>query len=284
MNIKTGTPSTALRQRTVLVAEHDIDINKENRITLLGEYHKMPDAHAGNGIEQPIENEDPEESLQNYDSDYGFVIGARHHINFKNMKEGSFNDFSVRYGTRIANGGDGGVSKTWATFGAPDTIAQNFKGAYSLAIVNHSVFHTSENNTINPYVIFTMSKGAAPTDGLSKTYFGKEVYNKKVDFTIGARDEYYINDYFHLITELHYSQRKDGTNPIASMLKFSVIPIYVPTGKKDIWARPHIRFVASVAKYNDFAKETLYSPYLEFTGPKSWGTYFGVKAEWWIWN
>lgn len=284
LNIKTGTPSTALRQRTVLIAEHDIDLNDSNRVTLLGEYHRMPDAHASEENEIPTNPIEPEQPTLNYDSDYGFVIGARHHINFKNMKEGSFNDFSIRYGTRIANGGDGGVSKTWATFGAPDTLALNFKGAYSVAIVNHSVFHTSSNNTINPYVIFTTSKGGAPTNGLSKTYFGKEVYNRKVDFTIGARDEYYFNDYFHLITELHYSQRKDGDNPYASMTKFSISPVYVPTGQKNIWARPHFRFVASIAKYNDYAKETLYSPFLQFAGKKSWGTYFGVKTEWWLWN
>lgn len=137
---------------------------------------------------------------------------------------------------------------------------------------------------MNPYIVFTHSRGAADSNHKAETYFGKEVFNRKQDFTIGARDEIYFSDFFHLATELHYSQRKDGINPIASMVKFSVIPIYVPTGKKDIWARPHLRFVASVARYNDFAKETLYSPYLEFTGPKSWGTYFGVKAEWWIWN
>ncbi|WP_152285469.1 carbohydrate porin [Flavicella marina] len=283
LNIKTGTPSTALRQRTVLVAEHDIDINENNRVTLLGEYHRMPDGHAGDSQDNPTNPIEPA-TKYNYPSDYGFVIGARHHINLKKMREGSFNDLSVRYGTRIANGGDGGVSKTWATFGAPDTIAQNFKGAYSLAIVNQSVFNTSENNSINPYIIYTLSKGAAPTDGLSKTYFDREVYNKKIDFTIGARDEYYFNDFFHLITEFHYSQRKDGVNPIASMTKFTIAPVYVPTGQKSMWARPHIRFVASVAKYNDYAKESLYSPFLQFAGQKSWGTYFGVKTEWWLWN
>ena len=271
-----------MRQRTVLIAEHDIDLNENNRITLLGEYHRM--ANADGGMDEEVnlpENPDPK---LNFPSDYGFVLGARHHVNLKNMKEGSFNDLAVRYGTRIANGGDGGVSKTWATFGAPDTLALNFKGAYSLSVVNHTVLNTSEKNTLNPYVIFTASKGAADTDGLSKTYFDREVYNKKIDFTIGARDEYYFTDHFHLITELHYSQRKDGTNPIASMTKFTLSPVYVPNGQRNIWARPHIRFVASVAKYNDFAKETLYSPYLQFTGKKSWGTYFGVKTEWWIWN
>jgi maltoporin len=117
---------------------------------------------------------------------------------------------------------------------------------------------------------------------LSPSYFGEEVYNYKVDFTIGARNEYYFNDYFHLITELHYSQRKDGDNPWASMVKFSIAPVYVPTGSRDTWARPHLRFVTSVARYNDYAQETLYSPYLQFTGSEEWGYYFGVKAEWWI--
>lgn len=284
LNIKTGTPSAALRQRTVLVAEHDIDINDQNRITLLGEYHRIPDAHASEIEDEPSNPIEPEVPVYNYDSDYGFVIGARHHVDFKNLKEGSFNDFSVRYGTRIANGGDGGVSKTWATFGAPDTIARTFKGAYSLAIVNHSVFHTSKNNTINPYLIMTYSKGGAPGNGLSKTYFGREVYNKKVDFTIGARDEYYFTDYFHLITEFHYSRRSDGDNPAASMTKFTIAPVFVPTGQRSIWARPHFRFVASVAKYNQYAQDNLYSPFLQFTGKRSWGTYFGVKTEWWLWN
>jgi len=30
--------------------------------------------------------------------------------------------------------------------------------------------------------------------------------------------------------------------------------------------------------------ESLYSPYLEFTGSRRWGYYFGVKVEWWVWN
>jgi maltoporin len=284
LNIKTGTPSTALRQRTVLITEHDISFNKNNKITLLGEYHRMPNASSGNEKKLDNGNEIKNETLLNFPSDYGFVLGARHHIDFTSIRKGSLNDFSIRYGTRIANGGDGGISKTWATFGAPDTLAFNFKGAYSLAIVNQSVINTSENNTINPYVIYTQSKGAASENGLSKTYFGKEVYNKKVDITIGARNEYYFNDFFHLITELHYSQRKDGDNPIANMTKFTIAPVYVPTGQKSIWARPHMRFVASIAKYNNYAKETMYSPYLQFVGKKSWGTYFGVKTEWWLWN
>ena len=66
--------------------------------------------------------------------------------------------------------------------------------------------------------------------------------------------------------------------------KFGIYPTFVPTGERSVWARPHLRFDFSVARYNDYAKENLYSPYLSYVGPKQWGYYFGVKAEWWIWN
>ncbi|MCG8310157.1 MAG: carbohydrate porin [Cytophagales bacterium] len=279
LNIKTGTPSAELRQRAMTVVEQDIDINKENQLTLLGEFHRMADASSEPEIE-------PYDSLlqASFPSDYGFVLGFRHNYNFSNMLPGSFNQFSLRYGSGIANGGDGGLSRTWLTFGAPDTLKQNFRGAYSWALVDHFVWNFDNKNTLNGYLIMTHSKGAANTDHTSKTYFGREVFNRKLDFTVGARHEYYFNDYFHFLTELHYSQRKDGTNPLASMVKLSLAPIFVPTGQRDTWARPHLRFVFSLARYNDYAMEQLYSPYLEFVGAKRWGHYLGVKAEWWIWN
>ena len=277
LNIKTGTPSTAMRQRTVLLAEQDFEINENNSITALGEIHRMADA------DQEVEIDSIEQTV-NFPSDHGWVLGARYQHNIKKLLPGSFNDFTLRYGRGIANGGDGGISKTWATYGAPDTISLSFKGAYSLALVNHMVLNFSDRYTLNGYVILTNSKGAADTNHRSKTYFGREVYNRKTDFTIGARNEFYITDYFHLLGEIHYSQRKDGEDPMASMLKFSVAPVYVPTGARDTWVRPHLRFVASLARYNDYAMESLYSPYLEFTGSRRWGYYFGVKAEWWVWN
>ncbi|MDH3322348.1 MAG: carbohydrate porin [Flavobacteriaceae bacterium] len=277
LNIKTGTASASLRQRSVFLVEQDLKINNENSLTVLGEYHRMADADSN-------DETDPVEEVVNFPSDQGFVLGIRHKLLLKNLKKGSFNDFTLRYGSGIANGGDGGLSKTWLTYGAPDTISLNFKGAYSLAFVDHFVLNLSKKSTLNGYVILTKSKGAAPSNHKSKTYFGREVYNRKLDFTVGARNEYYITDYFHLLTELHYSQRKDGENPVASMFKFSAAPVFVPTGERDTWARPHLRFVASVSRYNDFAMESLYSPYLEFVGSKRWGYYFGVKAEWWIWH
>jgi len=277
LNIKTGTPSAGLRQRSVWLVEHDFDINERGTLTLLGEFHRMADADSGVKI-------DTIDQKLNFPSDHGFVIGFRYANDLKSLMPGSFNQFSLRYGTGIANGGDGGLSRTWLTFGAPDTVSLNFKGAYSVALVDHAVFNIDKKNTVNAYVIMTSSKGAADTDNRAVTYFGREVYNRKFDFTVGARHEYYFSDYFHLLSELHYSQRKDGTDPLASMVKISIAPIFVPTGQRDTWARPHLRFVTSVARYNDYAMESLYSPYLNFVGQKRWGYYFGVKAEWWIWN
>ena len=104
------------------------------------------------------------------------------------------------------------------------------------------------------------------------------------DFTIGFRDTHIFSEKFHFLSEMHYSHRKDGTDDPYSMVKMSLSPTFVPTGENSPWARPHLRFVLSLARYNKAAKENLYSPYLSFTGPQNWGYYFGVKAEWWLWN
>ena len=144
LNIKTGVPSATLRQRTIYLLEHDIDVNEQNKISLLGEYHTMP---AGNVV---IEEDDIEEVLD-LPTDYGLVFGVRLKSKFKNMRAGSFNDFTIRYGSRIANGGDGGLSQTSRTYGAPNLEELNFKSAYSVAIVNHAVFNISENSLTECY-------------------------------------------------------------------------------------------------------------------------------------
>jgi maltoporin len=261
------------------MAEQDVDINENNKLIFLGEFHRMASGELDDIAIEPYDT-----IKLNFPSDFGFVLGIKHEYDFKNMLPGSFNHFALRWGAGIANGGDGGVSRTWLTFGAPDTVNLNFRGAYSIALVDHFVWNFDRRNTFNGYLIMTSSKGAANTNHISKTYFGREVFNRKLDFTIGARHEHFFTDYFHLLSELHYSQRKDGTNPLASMVKISIAPIFVPTGARDTWARPHLRFVTSIARYNDYAMESLYSPFLEFVGSRRWGYYFGVKAEWWIWN
>ena len=189
----------------------------------------------------------------------------------------------MRYGARLANGGDGGMSKTFYTYGAPNLDELNFKGAYSLSIVDEIFLNLSEKNALNCYAIFTKSKGAADSDNKAMTYLAQEVYNRKHDLTIGVRNTHFFADKFQILSELHYSMRKDGTEDTYGMTKFSLSPTLVPTGEKSAWARPQLRFVFSLAHYNEAAKNGMYSPYLSYTGPKDWGYYFGVKAEWWIW-
>ena len=270
LNIATGTPSVALRQRTVWSLEQDFHVNRSSIITLLAEYHRMGDA-----------GESDTASQYNYPSDKGWVGGIRYEY-LLDRDKGSYNRFSLRYGSGIANGGDGGLSQTWLTFGAPDTLSRNFNGAYSLSIVNDFLINFSSRYSLNAYLIFTQSKGAAPTNGEAKTYWGRTVFNRKQDFTVGLREIYTLTDRFRVIGEAHYSQRKDGENPNASMIKLSIAPAFIPTGERNYWARPEIRLIYSMALYNKYAQDTMYSPYLEFVGPKSWGYFLGIKAEWWI--
>ena len=277
LNIETGTPAIGLRQRLVLAFEHDFSINKNNQLTILAEYHNMGEAHA-------VEMTNEEEEIVDYPFDFGFVFGARLASQIKTFNEGSYNQLAIRYGNRLANGGDGGLSRTWLTYGAPNRDEKNYAGAYSLAMVDEVLLNLSSNFTLNAYSVFTYSKGGADTNGMATTYKGKEVYNRKIDFTIGMRNVYYLSNIVQLMAEAHYSQRKDGVDDVNSMFKVSLVPTIVPTGYKDYWARPHLRFVMSLARYNDAAMKNQYSPYLDYMGERRWGTYVGMKAEWYLWN
>ena len=279
LNIATGTPSLALRQKVVFNLEHDLRMSVNQMIRFLRDFHRM----GGNEVElqpTPYENDSV---ILNYPTDYGLVFGARLSTDIGPKDSKQYNKLAIRYGMRLANGGDGGMSKTFYTFGAPNLDELNFKGAYSLSVVDEIFLNLSEKNNLNGYFIFTKSKGAADSDNKALTYLGQEVYNRKRDVTIGFRDTHIINDKFQFISELHYSNRKDGTEEPYGMTKLSLAPVLVPTGEKSSWARPQLRFVVSLAHYNEAAKNSLYSPYLNYTGPKNWGYYFGVKAEWWIW-
>ena len=279
LNIGNGVANLALRQRVVFILDHEFKISDRTSVTGMFEYHKMGDTELDLPEIEPFEDDD---IILNYPADHGLVFGAKMLNQLGKPGSGAFHKLSVRYGTRLANGGDGGMSKTWVTFGAPDLDKLSFEGAYSLAIVDEVKFNLSESNNLNAYIVYTNSKGAADSDHKAKTYLGREIYNKKQDFTFGLRDVHYISPKFHLLSEFHYSQRKDGTDDTYSYQKFSLAPTFVPTGRKDTGARPHFRFVASLAHYNDAAKEALYSPYLQLVGKETWGYYFGVKMEWWI--
>jgi len=60
-----------------------------------------------------------------------------------------------------------------------------------------------------------------------------------------------------------------------SVAKAGINPTFVPTGERSVWAKPQLRFIFSMARYNDFAKENLHSPYLAYVGAKQWGYSIG---------
>ncbi len=274
VNTATGTPSLELRQRIVTALTHTFEYGENHKLKILGEFHRLADGTT---------DVDSLKQYLDYPSDVGYTVGAKHVMQLPQFLPGSFNALSLRYGIGIANGGDGGMSKTWLTYGAPNLETNKFTNAYSLSFVEHFLLNFSKSFSLNGYAIYTKSHGAADSDHLAKTYFDKEVYNQKTDFATGLRSFYYISDIFHLMNEVHFAMRKDGQNDAASVLKFSIIPTLVPTAERSAWARPHLRFIYTIAFYNDFAKENLYSPYLQAVGEKSIGHYFGVRAEWWIW-
>jgi maltoporin len=271
LNIVNGTPVLGLRNRSVYILEHIVP-SKSGYVKLMAEYHRLA---KGTLVDTTTSS--------NYPADFGYVLGVKYKKNMSTPLPGSYYDVSVRFGSGIANGGDGGGSKTFLTYGGPNLQTQRFKKAWSIAITESVLWNISNSYSLNAYGVFTKSKGASDSLNMTADYNGKQLFNRKVDFAIGARGTWYIKDWFHLLHELNFSSRKDGTQDAAQMVKFCIAPTIVPNGKRDVWSRPHFRFVYSVARYNKFAADNLYSPYLAQTGAKRWGHYFGVKTEWWIW-
>jgi maltoporin len=271
LNIVNGTPVLGLRNRAVYIIEHEVPV-KDGYIKLLAEYQRLADGTV-----------EDTSSSNNYPSDHGWVAGVKYRKNMNTKMTGSFYDLSIRYGTGIANGGDGGGSRTFLTYGGPNLATEKFNSAYSLATTGSILWNINKNYSVNAYGVFTKSRGAS--DSLNKTpdYLGKMVFNRKTDFAIGARATWYIKNWLHFLHELNFASRKDGSQEAAQMFKISIAPTVVPNGKRDVWSRPHFRLVYSVARYNKFASDNLYSPYLAQTGSRTWGHYFGVKTEWWLW-
>jgi len=271
LNIVNGTPVLALRNRSVYILEHIVPV-KNGYFKFMTEYHRLAKGTVA----------DTTTSL-NYPADFGYVLGVKYKQNLSTPLPGSFFDLSVRVGAGIANGGDGGGSKTFLTYGGPNLETQRFKKAWSLALTGSILWNISTRYSLNAYSVFTKSKGASDSLNTTSDYRGKQLFNRKIDFAMGARGTWYIKDWLHLLHELNFSSRKDGTQDPAQMIKFSIAPTVVPNGKRDVWSRPHFRLVYSVARYNQFAADNLYSPYLAQTGSKRWGHYLGVKTEWWLW-
>ena len=272
VEIVDGVRRLGLRNRAMVVLEHTIFFNeKRQSIKLLGEYHRLADASS-----------EDTSTATNYPAAYGWVLGAKHVVDIKTPIKGSFNQAAIRYGHGIANGNDGGNSKTWLTYGAPDLSTNKFNRAYCLSLDEHLLLNLSPKYSLNGYAVYTQSHGASDSLNKAPDYFGREIFNRKTEYAIGVRNFWYVRKWFHLITELHYANRKDGDQASADMVKFSLVPTIVPTSEADPWARPHLRLIYSVAKYNQFATDNLYSPYLQEIGHKRWAHYIGVRAEWWL--
>lgn len=266
-NIISGVKSLVYRQREVFVLEHSVPI-RNHTVKLLAEFHHV--------------NNSGKNTLENYPSDNGFVAGVKLNTNLKTALPGSFNKFALRYGYGIANGDDGGNTQTWRTYGAPNETTNTYKGAYSFTVVEHFLWNISNRWSVNPYLVYTLSKGGSESSNMANDYYGRQIFNKKEDFNTGLRATYYFNNWFHILSELHYASRKDGTQSAATMWKLAIAPTIVPTAERSVWARPHIRLIAEVSRYNDQAMNTLYSPFLQQSGAKRYGTYFGARAEWWV--
>ncbi|KPE52787.1 carbohydrate porin [Chryseobacterium indologenes] len=268
-NVISGSKNLIYRQREVFVLEQALPFkNSGHSLKLLAEFHH---------VEKSGEN-----SIEQYPSDRGWVFGAKLNTRLPTEIPGSFNQISVRYGTGIANGGDNGNTQTWRTYGAPDELTKTYKSAYSLTVVEHFLWNISNRWALNPYAVFTKSKGGSVSNDKAVDYYHREIFNRKTEFNTGIRATYYFNNWFHLLSEFHYASRKNGTQDAASMMKLVFAPTIVPTAERSVWARPHIRFIAEVSRYNNQAMNSLYSPFLQQSGAKRFGTYFGIRTEWWI--
>ena len=229
-----GATNPAIRQRMVWIGEHSIHFKNGSTMKLLGEFHTVP-ASSKN-------------ASRSYAADHGWVAGVKYSNAINTSLPGSFNQFSVRCGTGIANGGDNGNTFTWATYGPPDANGK-YTHAYSFTTVEHILLNLSKNISINGYGVFTQSHGGSDNPNRDTYFNGTQMYNQKRDIVVGGRLLYYATNWLHLIGEAHYASRKDGINPEANMWKFSFAPTIAPLGKQDPWCRPHIRLVFSAARY-----------------------------------
>lgn len=126
--------------------EQDFNLAENQMLTFLGEFHRM--GNTENQVEiSPYETDST--VILNYPSDFGYFPGFRlsSDIGGKNTKQ--YNKLSFRYGARLTTGGEGGISKTFYTFVAPNLENKNFKGAYSISVVDEIFMNFSKNFSLN---------------------------------------------------------------------------------------------------------------------------------------
>ncbi|MBF4472129.1 carbohydrate porin [Flavobacterium sp. HJJ] len=69
--------------------------------------------------------------------------------------------------------------------------------------------------------------------------------NRKQDIAFGARGTWFLKDWLYLLHEFDMTWGKDGTQDFGqmTMTKFTIVPTFVSTAVKDVWAKPHFRLV-----------------------------------------
>ncbi|HSP79700.1 MAG TPA: carbohydrate porin [Myxococcaceae bacterium] len=244
------------RQRTVMVGQYVQELGAGHSAHLLTEFHLLPEAKTRLA----------DGKLAGLDADFGWVVGLKGHLELGN---GGFNDLSVRYGSRIADGSRAG-SQSWDTFGLPGSNGL-YKDAAGLEVVDHFLYNFSPLFSLNAYGIAHWNQGASG-----------EPQDKSLDLAVGARGTLYLHDRFHLINEATWQGLRLGEAPLATAVKLTLMPTIVPSGQRSVWARPHLRLFYTLALYNQQAVDTLASPYLQTMGPASLGHYLGARVEWWF--
>ncbi|WP_255636438.1 carbohydrate porin [Hyalangium versicolor] len=263
--------SSITRQRTVFVAQYVLPVQDKHSVTFMGQFHYLPAARATIGGEAAAP------------SDIGYVGGVKGRLDLGN---GSFNELALRVGGGIANGAFN-KSGTWDTQGLANEDGK-FSGALGFEAVDHFLFNVNPMFTLNAYALFQSSKGAADGPRLLGT-----ASNESSVFAAGVRTFVYFTDHFHLINELSYQTFKqeipEGVDDpgMPGEVKFSIAPTLVPSGERSAWARPHLRFIYTLAVYNEAARNAgaaglAVSPYIATFGPRTFGHYLGARAEWWF--
>jgi maltoporin len=252
------------RMRTMFVGQYTHKFGPyTSYIRGLAELHTLPAARQGSDLIAP--------------GDYGWVLGAKLHLDFD---KGNFNDISVRYGTRIANGATDGA-QTFTTFGNPTLpelgknprqIYGTYDGGAGVELVDHFLVNFGHIATLNGYGTLHYDKGANVD----------KANNRAIDFAMGARSLIYAHKNFQMVNELTFQGRKIDDLDMGTAVKFSVVPTLVPSGELTAWARPHLRMIYTAGFYNQAAVDQKMSPYLKNVTLSPVAHYLGARAEWWF--
>ena len=243
------------RERTVFVAQYNREAKEGHLLQGLAELHLLPAAR--------VKREDGTEV--GFNADWGWALGIKGRLDLGN---GGFNELSVRYGSRAASGSRAG-SQTWDAFGAANVLGR-YDDAAGLQVVDHVLYNFNSRFSLNGYGILHYNRGLDDT--------GED--DASLDFALGARGTVYVVDYFHLLGEATYQGLRPRGRELATAVKLSLIPTYVPVKDRTVWARPHFRVFYTIAFYDRAAVDNLYSPYLQTVGPTRVGHYLGARVEW----